>query len=209
MKLAEYQLQMPDCRLVATNNILLDSEDTTCLTESNKIEILLFSLSTQETFGINVSAVKEVCRTMPITKTPNMPFGVAGIVSLRGDIMSVIKLAGFIGLDGNAQSAQDIMIVAEYGSHTLGLLVQSVDRIIHVDLDKAQQLNKMLAGNNSSITAITELPDGTLVSLLDVRQIFLNAFGEDGLDEVEAFPLDKIRGRKIPSPIITSSLQQL
>jgi len=64
---------------------LFDTVDARAnLAGSNKMEILLFSLGTQEIFGINVFKVKEVCRTMPITKTPNMPTGVDGIVSLRG-----------------------------------------------------------------------------------------------------------------------------
>jgi two-component system chemotaxis response regulator CheV len=53
------------------------------LAGSNKMELLLFSLGGAETFGINVFKVREVCESMQITKTPNMPMGVEGIVSLR------------------------------------------------------------------------------------------------------------------------------
>jgi len=53
---------------------LLDSVDArTRLAGSNKMEILLFSLGTRETFGMNVFKVKEVGRAPHITKTPNMP----------------------------------------------------------------------------------------------------------------------------------------
>ena len=45
-----------------------------------------------ELFGINVFKVREVCEVIPITETPNMPVGVAGIVSLRGAILPVISL---------------------------------------------------------------------------------------------------------------------
>lgn len=61
---------------------LLDGVDArTRLAGSNKMEILLFSLGTRETFGINVFKVREVGRTPHITKTPNMPKGVEGLVS--------------------------------------------------------------------------------------------------------------------------------
>ena len=63
------------------------------LAGSNKMELLLFSLGGNETFGINVFKVREVCETMAITKTPNMPAGVEGIISLRGNIIPVIDLA--------------------------------------------------------------------------------------------------------------------
>lgn len=169
---------------------LFDTVDArTSLVGSNKMEILLFSLGTQETFGINVFKVKEVCRSMPITKTPNMPAGVDGIVSLRGHIIPVLTLAKFLGLDGNAPSEQNTMMVAEYSRHILGFLVHDVDRIIRVDWDKVRPADAMLAGNKDMITAITELPDGKLVSLLDVEQILATAFGEDvvgNVDKVES-----------------------
>ena len=80
------------------------------------------------------------------------------------------------------------MMVAEYSRHILGFLVHDVDRIIRVDWDKVRPADGMLAGNKDMITAITELPDGKLVSLLDVEQILASAFGEDvvgNIDKVE------------------------
>ena len=106
MSLAEYQSQMANQPLDENSGSLFDTVDArTSLAGSNKMEILLFSLGTQETFGINVFKVKEVCRAMPITKTPNMPPGVDGIVSLRGHIIPVLTLAKFLGLDGDVPGA--------------------------------------------------------------------------------------------------------
>jgi two-component system chemotaxis response regulator CheV len=189
MSLAEYQTHLSNTLMDESNHSLFDTVDArTSLAGSNKMEILLFSLGTQETFGINVFKVKEVCRAMPITKTPNMPAGVDGIVSLRGHIIPVLTLAKFLGLDGDAPEEQNTMMVAEYSRHILGFLVHDVDRIIRVDWDKVRPADGMLAGNKDMITAITELPDGKLVSLLDVEQILASAFGEDvvgNIDKVE------------------------
>ena len=186
MSLAEYKSQMANNVLNENSGSLFDTVDArTSLAGSNKMEILLFSLGTQETFGINVFKVKEVCRAMPITKTPNMPAGVDGIVSLRGHIIPVLTLAKFMGLNGDVPSAQNTMMVAEYSRHILGFLVHDVDRIIRVDWDKVRPADGMLAGNKDMITSITELPDGKLVSLLDVEQILASAFGEDVVGNVE------------------------
>lgn len=186
MSLAEYQAQMAKGSQDEVGGSLFDTVDArTSLAGSNKMEILLFSLGTEETFGINVFKVKEVCRAMPITKTPNMPPGVDGIVSLRGHIIPVLTLAKFLGLDGGAQGPQNTMMVAEYSRHILGFLVHDVDRIIRVDWDKVRPADGMLAGNKDMITAITELPDGNLVSLLDVEQILASAFGEDVVGVVD------------------------
>ncbi|MBI3903630.1 MAG: chemotaxis protein CheV [Nitrosomonadales bacterium] len=165
---------------------LFDTVDArTSLAGSNKMEILLFSLGTQEIFGINVFKVKEVCRAISITKTPNMPDGVEGIVSLRGHIIPVLTLAKFMGFDIPEPGAHATMMVAEYSRHILGFLVRDVDRIIRVDWDKVRPAEGMLAGNRDMITAITELPDGKLVSILDVEQILASAFGEEVVGNVE------------------------
>ncbi len=165
--------------MTESNKNLLDSVDArTRLAGSNKMEILLFSLGTRETFGINVFKVREVGRTPHITKTPNMPHGVEGLVSLRGNVIPVLSLASFLDLKGMPGERGNTMMVAEYSKRTLGFLVHEVDRIIRVDWEKVKAPESVLSSNQGLITAITELENGTLVSLLDVEQILANAFGE-------------------------------
>jgi two-component system chemotaxis response regulator CheV len=163
---------------------LMDQIDArTNLAGTNKMEILLFSLGSNEKFGINVFKVKEVCQTGKITRTPNMPGGVDGIVSLRGHVMPVLNLANFMGL--NPAIKHETMLVAEFNRHILGFLVEGVDRIIRVDWDKVHPTEGMLSDKGALITAITELEDGTLVSILDVEQILADAFGEAVVGNVE------------------------
>ncbi len=165
-------------------NALIDHIDArTNLAGTNKMEILLFSLGSNEKFGINVFKVKEVCQTGKITRTPNMPAGVDGIVSLRGHVMPVLNLANFMGM--NPQNPHETMLVAEFNRHILGFLVEGVDRIIRVDWDKVHPTEGMLSDKGALITAITELDDGTLVSILDVEQILSDAFGEAVVGNVE------------------------
>jgi two-component system chemotaxis response regulator CheV len=156
----------------------------TTLAGSNKMEILLFSLGTGEIFGINVFKVREVCQTPSITKTPNMPEGIDGVISLRGNIIPVISLARFIQLSGAPEDTGHTMIVTEFSRHTQGFLVHEVDRIIRVDWDRVKPPQTMLAGNDGLITAITELDDGRLVSILDVEQILANAIGIEPVPEL-------------------------
>src|SRR5574340_329245 len=163
---------------------LLDQVDArTNLAGTNKMEILLFSLGSGEKFGINVFKIKEVCHAGKITRTPNMPAGVDGIVSLRGHVMPVLNLANFMGISPTEN--HHTMMVAEYSNHILGFLVKEVDRIIRVDWDKVRATEGMLSDKGALITAITELPDGSLISILDVEQILANAFGDAIVGNVE------------------------
>ncbi|MDR2365547.1 MAG: chemotaxis protein [Zoogloeaceae bacterium] len=173
---------------VKENRKLLDGVDArTRLAGSNQMEILLFSLGTNETFGINVFKVREVGRTPHITKTPNMPRGVEGLVSLRGNVIPVLSLASFLDLESPPSSdLAASMMVAEYSKRTLGFLVHEVDRIIRVDWEKVKAPENVLnTANQGLITAVIELEDGHLVSILDVEQILSNAFGEAVIVDVQ------------------------
>ncbi|HQZ01970.1 MAG TPA: chemotaxis protein [Thauera sp.] len=164
---------------------LTDSIDgRTQLAGSNCMEILLFSLGTTETFGINVFKVREVSTTPFITRTPNMPHGVEGLISLRGNVIPVLSLAGILGFAPPGAQQKGAMMVTEYSKRTLGFLVNDVDRIIRVDWEKVRMPENVSGGSNAYITAITELRDGRLVSILDVESILANTFGDAAIGNI-------------------------
>ncbi len=80
------------------------------------------------------------------------------------------------------------LIITEFSSHTQAFLVADVDRIVRVDWELVKSPQSMASNAVGLITAITELPGGKLVSILDVEQILSNVIGEDivpHLDPVE------------------------
>lgn len=158
------------------SELLKNIDARTRLAGTNKLEILLFSLGMDsrtgrcETFGINVFKVREVMRTPPITSAPDMPSSVKGMVSLRGLLVPVVDLAEYIGMASEAP--REIMIVTEYNGHTQGFLVESVDTILRLDWAQMRVPPEMLTANlGGLVTAVTELPDGRLVMMLDVERV--------------------------------------
>jgi two-component system chemotaxis response regulator CheV len=148
----------------------------TKLAGSNKLEMLLFSLGTddrtgrEETFGINVFKVREVMRIPQITHAPDMPPSVEGMVSLRGVLVPVVDLIRYVGVK-NPKPPQ-IMIVTEYNGHTQGFLVESVDTILRIDWSAMKVPPEMLTAQMGGlITAVTELKDGRIVMMMDVEKI--------------------------------------
>jgi two-component system chemotaxis response regulator CheV len=170
------------------NSSMLDSVDArTRLAGSNTMELLLFSLGTKEIFGINVFKVREITRTPAITRAPNLPHAVEGVVSLRGSIIPVISISKLIGV-GASECSNQTMMVTEFSRHVQGFLMNGVDRIVRVEWNKVHTPDPMLVGQNGHITAITELPGGQLVSILDVEHILSKVYGESEVPELEAAP---------------------
>ncbi len=158
------------------SELLKNIDARTKLAGTNKLEILLFSLGTnsrtgrRETFGINVFKVREVMRTPPITAAPEMPASVEGMVSLRGVLVPVVDLARYAGVD--TETPRSIMIVTEYAGHTQGFLVEGVDTILRLDWSQMKVPPEMLlAEMGGLVTAVTELPDGRLVMMMDVEKV--------------------------------------
>jgi two-component system chemotaxis response regulator CheV len=166
---------------------LMESVDArTKLAGSNRMEILLFSLGTHEIFGINVFKVREVSKTPAITKAPNMPTGVEGLISLRGNVIPVVSLTKVMHLADAPTELGRSMMVTEYSKRILGFLVHGVDRIIRVDWDRVRAPEAVVTSDlHSYITAITELPDGRLVSIVDVEQILANTFGDSVIGQID------------------------
>jgi two-component system, chemotaxis family, chemotaxis protein CheV len=152
---------------------------------SNTMDVLLFSLGTREVFGINVFKVREVTRAPKITPTPNFKAGVRGVISIRGHIIPVLDLAAFTGFEGESHNSCSTLMVTQFHHGTQGFLVHSVDHIVHIEWSKIKPPSHLtLGGRDSLVTGITEMEDGTLVSILDVEQILVAAFGEKEMPSI-------------------------
>lgn len=170
------------------SDLLKSIDGRTKLAGTNKLEILMFSLGVdtrtqrEETFGINVFKVREVMRIPDITRAPEMPPAVEGMVSLRGALVPVIDLAKYIGLVTEGQP--EIMIVTEYNGHTQGFLVRAVDNILRLDWSAMRVPPAMLVAElGGLVTAITELKDKRLVMMIDVEKVLAET-GQFNADEM-------------------------
>lgn len=176
---------------------LLKSIDArTSLAGTNKLEILLFSLGLdkrtgrRENFGINVFKVREVMRTPEITRAPDMPPSIEGMVSLRGALVPVVDLQRYTGMDTDAKT--DIMIVTEYNGNTQGFLVEGVDTILRLDWSQMRVPPDMMSNQmNGLVTAVTELADGRLIMMMDVEKILAESSNPD--DPMQYRGMDKQR----------------
>ncbi len=151
---------------------------------ANTMDLLLFSLGTNELFGINVFKVREITHTPRITRAPNLPHGVNGVVSLRGRIIPVVSIAQLLGFpDGGC--CNETMMVTEFSRHVQGFLLHSVGRIERVGWDRVWAPEAALAGAEGYIAALTERPDGKLVSIIDVEQVLATIYGETEIPPLE------------------------
>jgi len=157
-------------------NFMQSVDERTNLAGTNRLELLLFSLGKdsstgrEEVFGINVFKVREVMSIPPITQAPDMPASVEGMISLRGQLIPVVNLAKFCGLQ--VDTSPEIMIVTEYNNMMQGYMVHSVDTILRLDWNVVKTPPEMLSEQMGGVvTAVTELEDGRIVMIMDVEKV--------------------------------------
>ena len=174
------------------SNFIESVDERTQLAGANRLEILLFSLGLdkntgrEEVFGLNVFKIREVIQVPEITRAPDMPPGVIGMVSLRGTMLPVIDLASFTGM--NVEDPPDKLIITEFNNSTTGMLVRSVEQIIRMEWNDIRVPPAMMAHQMGGlVTAVTELKDNRICMIIDVEKVLSETAGLDEDEDESAF----------------------
>lgn len=98
--------------------------------------VIQFTLGTLR-FGLPLSHAVEIGRHPRVTPLPNLPGWVMGVSNVRGEIVSMVDLAAFLGLDRPRPGANRRFILVRNPEMRVGLVV---DRILGIrSLDPARQ----------------------------------------------------------------------
>ncbi len=157
---------------MSTDGYFEGVEETANLAGSNKLELLIFELFDEATqaytsYGINVFKVREVMETPELMRLPNCEgTGLVGILRLRGQIVPMIDLPFFMGME--QKNRRSCLIITEYNNHVQGFLVDRIDNIVRLDWNLIKPAPAAMGSN--LVTAIAEVED-RLVMIVDVETI--------------------------------------
>lgn len=137
---------------------------------SELLQLVSFKIGEEE-FGIDILKVHEINRMMNITKVPNAPHYVDGVVNLRGRVIPVINLRIKLQMQRKEYDRNSRIIVVELGGKTIGFIVDEVSEVLRIPMNITEKPPEMVAGINSAfITAIGKLDDRLLI-LLDLEKV--------------------------------------
>ncbi|MDP6505083.1 MAG: chemotaxis protein CheW [Planctomycetota bacterium] len=92
-------------------------------------QLLTFSLA-NEWYGVDTPNVRTIVASPDIISVPCAPPHIRGVMNLRGEILTVVDLKRFFGLDASPYSGQNRVIVALQGDWQIGFYVDSVFDVI-------------------------------------------------------------------------------
>ena len=83
--------------------------------------------------GVEVEHVQEVLRSQQLTRVPLAPTAVAGLINLRGQVVTAIELRERLGRPARAEGTDAVVIVVRLHGEAVSLLVDSIAAVEDVD----------------------------------------------------------------------------
>ncbi len=148
----------------------LKQTSTTDTSQSQLLQLVSFHIEEEE-FAIDILNIQGINRMMNITRVPNTPAFVEGIINLRGQVIPVVNLRKRLGFPPKEPDKATRIIVVEIGKRVIGFIVDSVNEVLRISSSITEPPPPMVAGIDSEyITAVGKLDDRLLI-LLDLEKV--------------------------------------
>jgi purine-binding chemotaxis protein CheW len=124
----------------------------------------------KESYGINVTQVREVLRVTEIAPVPGAPDYVLGIINLRGNVVTVIDTRKRFGLESIETDEQSRIVIIEVEGQEVGILVDSVAEVVDLAASAIESAPNVGADDSGRyIQGVTSI-EGELLILVDVNK---------------------------------------
>jgi purine-binding chemotaxis protein CheW len=121
-------------------------------------------------FGVEVEHVQEVLRSQSITRVPLAPSAVAGLINLRGQVVTAIELRERLGRKPRPEGQEAVVIVVRLHGEAVSLLVDSIADVVDVDVRDFEAPPDTLDGAGRDLIRGAYKLAGQLLLALDVNR---------------------------------------
>lgn len=137
---------------------------------SGSVQLIIFSLA-GESYATEIATVQEIITVPAITAIPRAPEFIEGVINLRGRVVAVIDLRKRFGLPASERSRATRIVVANVGDHTVGLIVDSVTRVLTIGQACIEPPSPVIA--NLAVDLIRGIAnhDDRIIVLVDLRAV--------------------------------------
>ena len=128
-------------------------------------------------FGLPISRVQDVFMPERLTRVPLAGAEIAGVLNLRGRIVTMIDMRRRLGLPPRTEVGPKMAVGVELGAESYGLMIDSVGEVLKLDEATREpnpvNLDARLAGVSGGVHRL----DGQLMVILDVDRVLDMANG--------------------------------
>jgi len=137
---------------------------------SDELQLVSFNIGTEE-FGVDILKVQEINRMVEITKVPQAPHYVEGVINLRGKVIPIVDLRKRFSLELKEHDKNTRIVVVDIGGNIMGMIVDSVSEVLRLPANTIEPPPEIVTGINSEyIKGVAKLDDRLLI-FLDLSKV--------------------------------------
>ncbi len=130
-----------------------------------ELKVIIFKLKSEE-YGVDVKQVKSIERMEHITRVPNTPPFVKGVINLRGVVIPIIDLRKRFGLELKDYNESTRIIIINVDEMEVGLIVDAANDVIDIPVSTIEPPPKVVGGVESIyLRGVAKLSDRLLILL--------------------------------------------
>lgn len=145
-------------------------------------QFLTFSLG-DELYGVDILRVQEIKGYTAVTRIPNTPAHIKGVLNLRGTIVPIVELRTKFGMPTIEYTMFTVIVVVVVQDKVMGLVVDAVSDVLNIGKQDIQPPPEF--GNKVDVSFISGIGKSgdRLVSLLDIDRLLLDPAVKEALAE--------------------------
>jgi purine-binding chemotaxis protein CheW len=127
--------------------------------------------------GIDINVIQEMNKQMEMTKVPQAPSYVLGIMNLRGRIVTIIDLGRKLGLSPSKMTETSRIIIVNSRDENIGLLVDRVTDVVTAKWEDVESTPSNIKGVKGKYFQGVLKSSRDLVAVLDVEEVLADDVG--------------------------------
>lgn len=138
---------------------------TQCGENAGTMQLVSFRL-VQEEYGIEITKVQEIILMGEITRVPQTPAYIKGLINLRSTVIPVIDLRTRFGLASQDPTDETRIMVVNMAGKTIGIIVDAVSEVLRISRDQIAPPPPTVTGSDRNyLTGLVNLENRLLILL--------------------------------------------
>ncbi|MDH3892244.1 MAG: chemotaxis protein CheW [candidate division Zixibacteria bacterium] len=134
------------------------------------LQLVSFNIGSEE-FGVDILKVQEINRMVEITRVPQAPHYVEGVINLRGKVIPIVDLRKRFNLEVKEYDKNTRIVVVDISGNIMGMVVDSVSEVLRLPSNTIEPPPEIVASINSEyIKGVAKLEDRLLI-FLDLSKV--------------------------------------
>jgi purine-binding chemotaxis protein CheW len=136
----------------------------------DELQLVSFNIGSEE-FGVEILKVQEINRMVEITRVPQAPHYVEGVINLRGKVIPIIDLRKRFSLEVKEYDKNTRIVVVDINGNIMGMIVDAVSEVLRLSSSTIEPPPEIVTGVNAEyIKGVAKLEDRLLI-FLDLSKV--------------------------------------